>query len=666
MTVDCFSKSRQSHKSKIYLLFSNKSARVHPCQCLNVKALSIYIPLCYLKRMDTLEKKLEQVPRKPGVYLFRDEKNEIIYVGKARLLKNRVLSYFRGEPSDPKTSVMISHIRDVEWIITDSETEALLMENNLIKEYTPRYNVRLKDDKSFPFIRITSEPFPRIFITRTVEKDGSRYYGPYTDVHHVRKLLRILHRTFPLRTCRYKLDEATIKAKKIPLCLEYHLHNCEGPCQGLISENDYNTMVEQVIRFIEGHTEETLNVLAERMQEAAKRQAFERAARYRDQIRVIRKSLPRQNVVHTDFEDRDVIGMAVSEETAMVVLFRVREGRIIARETFTLQQTGNRTRNELLKEFLRSYYSETPFIPREVFCELEDEKELFEDFLTAQAGKRIYVITPERGEKARLLTLARKNADMMLKDLMLHRIKRDLQPGKMVQALQEALNLVAPPMLIEGFDISNIQGTHIVASCVVFENGRPRKSDYRKFIIRDLDHPDDFAAMSQVIRRHYSRKLEEKGKLPDLVLIDGGKGQLNVAKQVLDELGLHHLPVIGLAKRLEDVFIPGYANPQNIPKTSPALYLLRRIRDEAHRFAITFHRKRRDDAMVKSILEDIPGIGPKRKAKIFSVYPSVYEMMKDNEKEIAKKTGLSVTLVSEMIAYIRRYSPMDAEKRGKV
>jgi len=631
----------------------------------NIKALSIYMPLCYLKQMDTLEKKLKQVPRKPGVYLFRDEKEEIIYVGKARLLRHRVLSYFRGEASDPKTSVMISHVRDIEWIITDSETEALLMENNLIKEYIPRYNVRLKDDKSFPFIRFTNEPFPRIFVTRTVEKDGSRYYGPYTDVRHVRKLLRILHRTFPLRTCSYKLDEETVRTKKIPLCLEYHLHNCEGPCQGLISEDEYNTMVEQVIRFIEGHTEETLKVLTERMHEAAKKQAFEKAARYRDQIRVIRKSLPRQNVIHTDFEDRDVIGMAVSEETAVVALFRVREGRIIARETFTLQQTGNRTRNELLKEFLRSYYLETPFIPREVFCELEDEKELFEDFLSTRAGKRVYMMTPERGDKARLLTLARKNADIMLKDLMLQRMKRDMQPGKIVLALQDALNLVAPPMLIEGFDISNIEGSHIVASCVVFENGRPRKSDYRKFIIRDLNHPDDFAAMSQVIRRHYSRKLEEKGKLPDLVLIDGGKGQLNAAKQVLNKLGLHHMPVIGLAKRLEDVFIPGYANPQNIPKTSPALYLLRRIRDEAHRFAITFHRKRRDDAMVKSILDEIPGIGPKRKAKIFGVYPSVHEMMQDEEKEIAKKTGISLTLVSDMMAYIRRHSPMNAEKKGK-
>lgn len=632
---------------------------------LNVFTLSIHVPLYYFKQMEPLKTKLSQLPRKPGVYLFSDEKGEVIYVGKARILRNRVLSYFRGEPGDPKVGVMLSHVRNVEWIITDSEIEALLMENNLIKEYIPRYNVRLKDDKSFPFIRLTNEHFPRIFITRTVEKDGSRYYGPYTDVRHVRKLLHVLHRTFPLRTCRYRLDEETVQAKKVPLCLEYHLHNCEGPCQGLIAETEYDEMVRQVIRFIEGHTEETLNVLKERMLDAARKQAFERAARYRDQIKIIRKTLPQQNIIHTDFEDRDVIGLAMSEETAMVALFRVREGRIIAREKFTLQQTGNRSRNALLKEFIRSYYPETPFVPREVLCELEDEKELFEGFLTAQAGKRVYIVTPERGDKAKLLTLARKNADMMLKDLMLNRMKLDMQPGKMVRALQESLNLTVPPMRIEGFDISNIQGSHIVASCVVFDNGQARKSDYRKFIVRDLDHPDDFAAMSQVIRRHYSRKLEEKGKLPDLVLIDGGKGQLNAAKSVLDELGLHHLPVIGLAKRLEDVFIPGYANPQNIPKTSPALYLLRRIRDEAHRFAITFHRKRRDDAMVKSILDDIPGIGPKRQAKILNMFGSLNEMMQYNEKEIAEKTGISLTLISGMMDYIRHQSPRIKQRRGK-
>ncbi len=600
--------------------------------------------------------KLSRLPRKPGVYLFRDEKGEIIYIGKAAILRTRVQSYFRGEPSDPKIGVMVSHVRDVEWIITDSETEALLMENNLIKEYSPRYNVRLKDDKSFPFIRVTNEPFPRVYLTRTVEKDGSKYYGPYTDVRHVRKLLRVLHRTFPIRTCRYHLDEKAIESKKIQLCLEYHLHNCEGPCQGLVTEKEYNTMIHQVVRFIKGHTEETLKVLEERMQEAANRQAFERAARYRDQIGIIRKTLPRQNIVQTDFENRDVIGLAISSDIAMVALFRVREGRIITREKFTLQQVGNRNRNELLKEFLRSYYVETPFYPREVLCELEDEKELFEDFLSRQAGRRVYIITPERGDKAKLLTLARKNADMMLKDVMLNRMKRDLHPGKMVQALQEALNLTVPPMRIDGFDISNIQGTHIVASCVVFENGQPRKSDYRKFIIRDQEHADDFAAMAQVIHRHYERKLNEKGKLPDLVLIDGGKGQLNSAKKVLDELGLHHLPVIGLAKRLVDVFIPGYANPQNIPKTSPALYLLRRIRDESHRFAVTFHRERRKKAMTKSILDSIPGVGPKRRAKLLSVFGSAGEMMKYSEKEIAEKTGLSLTLILAVMEHLRERS----------
>lgn len=603
--------------------------------------------------MEKISEKLTMLPRKPGVYLFRDVQGTVIYIGKAAVLKNRVSSYFKGEHTDPKIGVMVSRVHNIEWIITDNEAEALLMEDNLIKEYIPRYNVRLKDDKTFPFIRITNEDFPRIFITRTVEKDGSRYYGPYTDVRHVRKLIHVLHRTFPIRTCRYRLDDETVDSKKIQLCLEYHLHNCEGPCQGLVDKESYDAMIRQLIRFIEGHTKETLAVLEERMKKAAQDQAFERAARYRDQIEVIRKELPGQNITRTDFEDRDVIGLAATSDTAMVALFRVREGRIISREKFTLQQTGNRLRHELLKEFIRSYYPETPFIPREINCEPIDEIELFEDFLTRQAGNKVHIISPERGDKAKLLTLARKNADMMLKDLLLNRMKRELQPGRMVLALQEALNLAAPPMKIEGFDISNIQGEHIVASCVVFENGQAKKSDYRKFIIRDLTHPDDYSSMAQVIERHYSRTLEEKKILPDLVLIDGGKGQLNVAKTVLDRLGLVHLPVIGLAKRLEEVFIPGYASPQNIPRTSPALILLRRIRDEAHRFAIAFHRERRGKNMVKSILDDIPGIGPKRRNKILEIYGSVHEMMKENEKEIAEKTGLSLTLITNLMEFIR-------------
>ncbi len=605
--------------------------------------------------MDMISSKLSMVPRKPGVYLFRDEKGVIIYIGKAAVLKNRVSSYFKGEHADPKIGIMVSRIHNIEWIITDSEAEALLMEDNLIKEYTPRYNVRLKDDKTFPFIRITNEDFPRIFITRTVEKDGSRYFGPYTDVRHLRKLLHVLHRTFPIRTCRFRLDDETVSNRKVALCLEYHLHNCEGPCQGLIDKESYNTMIRQIIRFIEGHTRETLLVLEDRMKKAARDQAFERAARYRDQLEIIRKELPGQNITRTDFEDRDVIGLAATPDTAMVVLFRVREGRIISREKFTLQQTGNRLRHELLKEFIRSYYPETPFIPQEINSEPIDEKNLFEDFLSGQAGRKVHIISPERGDKAKLLTLARKNADMLLKDLLLNRMKRELQPGRMVSALQEALNLTAPPMRIEGFDISNIQGEHIVASCVVFENGQPKKADYRKFIIKDLSRPDDYASMTQVIERHYTRILDEKKKLPDLVLIDGGKGQLNAAKAVLDRLGFVHLPVIGLAKRLEEVFIPGYASPQNIPKTSPALLLLRRIRDEAHRFAVTFHRDRRDKTMVKSILDEIPGIGIKRRAKLLETYGSVQEMMKEDEKEIAEKTGLSLTLIMKLMEHIRNH-----------
>ncbi len=593
--------------------------------------------------------KLSQLPGRPGVYIFRDKDATVIYVGKAKILKNRVRSYFQSRDKDIKTLVMVSKIRDLEWIITESEVEALLLENNLIKDYRPHYNINLKDDKTFPFIRVTAEDFPRVFITRNVEKDGSRYFGPYTNVRNLRRTMAIIHKLFPLRSCRSGLDSETVRSRRVQLCLEYHMQNCEGPCQGLVSVDSYQEMIREIVRFLNGHTRDLLNELKEKMTEAAKGLEYEKAAKFRDQTAVLEAYTTAQNIVSTDFINRDILTLAAADKDAVVVVLRIREGNLIGREHFFLKIREENSRSDILREFIRSYYPTTTFIPRELFTELDDEIPLYEEFLRSLAGHAVKIIQPERGDKAKLLTLARKNADMLLKDHLLQKMKNREKPGKMVEALQEALNLPVPPMTIEGFDISTIQGTNTVASMVSFENGRPKKSAYRRFIVKTVVGTDDFASMKEVVERRYTRLIEEKGVLPDLILIDGGKGQLGVAKDVLQRLNLGNLPVLGLAKKLEEVFIPGYSYPQNIPKTSPALTLLRRIRDEAHRFAITFHRERRDKSMTRSVFDDISGLGPKRRNTLFSQFPDIAEIQNSDEKEIAFKCKFSLTLARSIL-----------------
>jgi len=605
------------------------------------------------ERVDIIRDKLKILPAGPGVYLFSDKDGTVIYIGKAKVLRNRVRSYFQSKDHDLKTAVMVTKVRDIEWILTESEVEALLLENNLVKEKRPQYNINLKDDKSFPFIRVTQEDYPRIFITRNVVKDGSKYFGPYTNTHNLRKTMKIIHRIFPLRTCRYTLDEVTVRGGKVALCLEYHMKNCEGPCQGLVAASEYQDMVKRIIQFLNGHTQGILEDLQGRMLAAAGVMDFETAARYRDQLAVLKDYSSRQNIVNTDFNNRDILSLALGERDAVALVFRIREGNIIGREHFQLKKQKEHGRDDVLKDFIRRYYEETSFVPKELVTELSSEETLYEEYLSRLAGHRVHILKPERGDKAKLLTLAKKNADMLLKDILLQKMKLDSRPSRAVEGLQESLNLPVPPLRIEGFDISNIQGTNTVASMVSFENGKPKKSDYRRFIIRTVEGPDDFASMKEVVQRRYARLLEEGAALPDLVLIDGGKGQLNAAKSVLDGLNLENLPVIGLAKRLEEVFIPGYSQPQNIAKTSPALSLLRRIRDEAHRFAITFHRERRDRQMVKSVLDDIRGLGPKRRELLNRHFPDIADISASSEKEIADKCKFSLTLASEILKKAR-------------
>ena len=595
-----------------------------------------------------LDKKLKQIPMKPGVYLFRDFKNKVIYVGKAKILRNRVKSYFRKNQTDVKVEVLVSKIIDIEWIITDTEVEALLLENNLIKEYYPKYNIALKDGKSYPFIRITNELFPQIFTTRNIVKDGSKYFGPYTDGKRLKKTMKIINKIFPIRKCKYKIDRETIENKKIKLCLQYQMGNCGGVCQGLVEEDEYKEMVDAIIRFLNGKTDNIIQKINRRMINASEDLEYEKAARYRNQLKILNQYNNKQNVIQVDFKSRDIIVASVMENDAVVVLFRLREGNLIGREKFYLKNIHDQKPTIVMKNFMRSYYSDTTFIPKEIFVNIEDEIELFEEYLLKIAEHSVKIIKPERGEKAKLWTLAQKNADMLLKELMLQKLKLENEPTKMVQALQEALNLSVPPIKVEGFDISHIQGKFTVASMVFFENGRPKKSEYRRYKIKSVDRSDDYASMKEVVYRRYKRLLDENKMLPDLILIDGGKGQLNVAKKILDELDLHNMPIIGLAKRLEEVFIPGYSKAQNIPKASPAVILLRKIRDEAHRFAITYHRNKRDKDITKSILDITPGIGEKRKNILLKEFGSVKNLKKHSTKEISEKTGVSEKIVKRI------------------
>ncbi len=595
-----------------------------------------------------LDKKLKQIPMKPGVYLFRDFKNKVIYVGKAKILQNRVKSYFRKTQTDVKVEVLVSKIVDIEWIITDTEVEALLLENNLIKEYYPKYNIALKDGKSYPFIRITNELFPQIFTTRNIVKDGSKYFGPYTDGKRLKKTMKIINKIFPIRKCKYKIDREAIENKKIKLCLQYQMGNCGGVCQGLVEEDEYKEMVDAIIRFLNGKTDNIIQKINRRMINASEDLEYEKAARYRNQLKILNQYNNRQNVIQVDFKSRDIIVASVMENDAVVVLFRLREGNLIGREKFYLKNIHDQKPTIVMKNFMRSYYSDTTFIPKEIFVNIEDEIELFEEYLLKIAEHSVKIIKPERGKKAKLWTLAQKNADMLLKELMLQKLKLENEPTKMVQTLQEALNLSVPPIKIEGFDISHIQGKFTVASMVFFENGRPKKSEYRRYKIKSVDRSDDYASMKEVVYRRYKRLLDENKMLPDLILIDGGKGQLNVAKKILDELDLHNMPIIGLAKRLEEVFIPGYSKAQNIPKASPAVILLRKIRDEAHRFAITYHRNKRDKDITKSILDITPGIGEKRKNILLKEFGSVKNLKKHSTKEISDKTGISEKIVKRI------------------
>ena len=489
---------------------------------------------------------------------------------------------------------MVKKIADLEWLVTRSESEALLTEVAMIKEHEPRYNILMRDDKSYPYVRITNEPFPQVLLTRKIVNDGSRYFGPFTEVYNLRETLKVIHKIFPVRSCSYLINDDIIARKKISVCLDYHIRKCLGPCEGLQSQEDYSAMVEEVVRFLHGRTDKIVKQLRIEMVEASKRQDYEEAALCRDRISAVEAFTKRQRKISSSFADQDIIAVALQQKDACAAVIRLRNGRIIGRERMFLSGVHEQNMSEILSGFMKQFYLESDFLPQEILLQEKPEGcDSLAEWLSEKRGKKVTITAPQRGEKAKLVRLSLQNAELLLAENIRKRERRRELVPEMIQQLQADLNLEVPPRRIEAFDISNIQGSNPVGSMVCFVDGVAKKSEYRKFKIKTVKGIDDFAMIREVVLRRYSRLKSEKATFPDLILIDGGKGQLSMAVSALQELGLSYISVIGLAKRLEEVYVPGSSDPQNIPKSSPGLFLLRRIRDEAHRFAVTVCDERR-------------------------------------------------------------------------
>ena len=586
---------------------------------------------------DIVAEKLKLLPDKPGVYIMKNTEGRIIYVGKAIVLKNRVRQYFQSNKNhSPKVRAMVSHIADFEIIMTASEVEALILECNLIKKHRPRYNISLKDDKSYPYVKVTvQEDFPRVFITRRILKDGARYFGPYTNATAVHESLKLLRRLFPLRTCKHLQERP---------CLEYHIKRCLAPCAGKVEKGDYDAMIRAVLLFLEGRTEDVERELQLRMEQAAESFNFETAARLRDQLLAVRKVAEKQNIV-TGSGDQDAVGLARSEIGVVVQVFMIRGGKMVGREHFLLQGSEDESDGQLLAAFLQQYYHRATFIPREILLPLEipqSEQDLLERWLSDKKQKaKVQLILPQRGTKKDIVEMAVGNAEKYLHDEAARIKQANDQTLGAVEELGRYLGLPKPPDRMECFDISHNQGSETVASMVVFEGGLPKKSDYRRFKIQSTEgKPDDFLSMREVTTRRYVDLPEEE--LPDLIIIDGGKGQLSSALEIIRNVAGHkHVPVVGLAKQFELVFTEGNPEPVVLPRHSQALYLIQRIRDEAHRFAITYHRKLRGKRNLVSVLDHIVGIGPKRRQALWSHFGSIGKIKAATVEELALAPGMN-------------------------
>jgi excinuclease ABC subunit C len=603
---------------------------------------------------ESLREKLDNLPTDTGVYKHLDDEGTVLYVGKAKNLRSRVRSYYQNSRNHSRRiDVMVRKAADVEVIVTDTEVEALILENNLIKEHQPRYNVNLRDDKTYPYICIKNERFPRVFKTRKVKKDGSKYFGPYTDVGQLNQMMDAIRSVFQLRTCSLNLDPEPIEAGKYDVCLQYHIDNCQGPCVGKQDHDDYMQTIKQVEKLLNGHTQELIDLLEDEMKQHSADLNFEEAARLRDQISALDKYSQRQKIVTQDFADRDVFALHVDrdEGIACAVKFTVREGKMIGRRHTYIKRIEGREAEELLLSYVEKYYTEANFFPEEVLLSVDpnehpaQDTHALEELLRQQKGKQVPVKVPQRGEKASLVRMATSNAKLLVGEWKTQQMKRERDRiPEAVKSLKRNLQMDDLPRRIDGIDISHLGGTETVASCVVFTDGTPRKSDYRTYKIRTVEDgtPDDFKAMREVIQRRYSKVVEENGPWPDLLVVDGGKGQLSSAVKVLKEVEAYgKFQVVGIAKRLEEVFMPGDTDPVLIAKDDVALQLLQKVRNEAHRFAVTYQRKRRKKKTLHSELLDIHGIGPKTARELLSHFGSVKKVKDAAEEDIAEVVGPS-------------------------
>jgi len=599
----------------------------------------------------SLAEKVEQLPTRPGVYLFKGRDGAILYVGKARVLRDRVRSYFQaGRPTEVHKERMVEEIADLDLIVTDSEMEALALENNLIKRHKPPYNLRLRDDKNHPYLKLSlAEEYPRLYVVRRPSEDGNAYGGPYIPASLARRTAALVGKLFGIRSCKETLNGARPRP-----CLQYQIDRCLAPCVAAICTLErYRRSCEDARLFLEGRTDEVVRRLSAQMEEAAAGERYEEAASLRDQVQALLRMEAPQKITTTDIEERDLFAAHVEGDRAAVQAFSVRDGKVVAREGFLLDRLTEP--DTVLATTLQQYYASGRYVPREVLVAGEvADRELLEQWLTARRGTNVHIHVPQRGEKLRLLELVARNAQLAFELEWKHPRK---QSEEILRALRDVLDLEVEPHRIECFDISNIQGSDIVASMVVFEGGLPKKSDYRKFHVKSVSGaPDDFAAMREVVGRRYRRLLEEGKDLPDLVLVDGGKGQLGAAVAALEELGLGDQPVASLAKREEVIFVRGREEPIALPRSSPVLQLVQRVRDEAHRFAIGFHRQSRARRTLHSELDDVPGVGPGKRRKLLSIFGSVRGVRGATEGELAAVVGKTTA------ARVRAH--FDGERRG--
>lgn len=581
--------------------------------------------------MSDLKSESKNLPKKPGIYFFKDKGGEVIYIGKARSLKDRVKSYFLPT-SDAKIKKILSETEEIDFILTDSAKEAAFLENNFIRQHQPKFNLRLKDDKSFPYLKLTlQEKFPAIYLTRRVEEDGAKYFGPFSPAHQARNTIHLSAKYFGVRTC-----QESVPGKRKRPCLDYDLKLCSAPCVEYISESDYRESIKNAFLFLEGKTEKLLKILKKKMQEAAARQEFEQAAHWRDIIRTIEEIKAKPKLISVGMENKDIFGYSRENKNVALYVFFMRKGKVIESEDIFFQEKEDIADKEILSNYLKKFYKHRKSMPDKILLPFApEEKDGILKMVSNLRGEKIEIIVPRKGKNKKLVDFASSNAEILLR-----KKHEGLAP---LMEIKKIFNLKSIPERIEGFDISNIGGEESVGSLVVFENGRPQKNDYRKYKIKTVAGPNDVASLQEVIRRRYKRILEEKKDFPDLILVDGGKGQLNAARGALEELGVGNLPIVSLAKKEEIIFAPDRKKGISLERTSPALKLFQNIRDEAHRFAISFHRLRREKRSFESRLDNIPGLGKKRKAALLDKYKDLKEIKKAAPEDLAKIIGAKAT-----------------------